>query len=160
MPTSELFSRGARREVADDRQMHLFAIGGFDQEVNPTVKERKFHQAEEDMFETIMKAEHQCGGSRSDDQPGDEEIECLERVEANANVPAKPLRGENDDGRDDAEHRNVAQDRGGAIAHTFHEFSLLRRLAGLGLPAILAEPGGGVNLSSAIGAKRQKLRIS
>lgn len=84
----------------------------------------------------------------------------MKGVETDALVIAEFLRGEKDDGGNDAEDRDVAEDRGGAVADAVEQVLRLRRGARLGGAAIRAKGGGLIDTIPAIGAEGHGVLIN
>ncbi len=102
-----------------------------------------------------MTGKQQGGNGGGDDEPSHEQVKRLESIEPHAGISSKSMRGEKHDGGNDAEYRDIAEDRGGPIADAVKEVAELSSGAGLRRSAVITEGRARIHASPAIGAKRQ-----
>ncbi len=131
--------------------MDLFRLARLNEQKNPADGERGFEQRREAVAERQAQKNERAG--RGNDEPGDKEINGLKGVETDALVVAEFLRGEKNDGRNNTEDRDVAEDRGGAIANAMEQILRLGCGARLGGAAIRAKRGGLIDTIPAMGAE-------
>ncbi len=92
---SPLFISRAGGEIANNGQTDLSFLGGVDQQVDPADEDRQLEQGQEGVLyaEAVRVTEEDGGGGGGDDEPGDEEVEGLEAVEADAGAGAEAAGG-------------------------------------------------------------------
>ena len=147
-----LFGRGPLGQVSDDGQRIGFFVGGFDDHEDPEAQDDAFHEVV-DSGVGVDGGEDGVDGPLHE-QPEGEEIESLEGVEADRDVIAESLGGEDDDAGDPADGGDVAEDRSGSWRDSGHgvggSINGLIRLPG---PALGAEGVPHVDLVAAMAAE-------
>ena len=88
------------------------------------------------MLQTPTGLPDQNWNSGGDDQPSQEKVKGLKRVEPHSDISTKAVRREEHNSRNHAEDRNVAQHRRGSIAHAIKEVDRFGISARLRLAAV------------------------
>ena len=97
------------RQFAEERQPDPFAVGRLIKHVNPTAQDGKFQAARHSPpGGNAGKAEERADGDINE-KPDNEQIEALERMEADAAIFPEALRGQEDERRHPAGERHVTE---------------------------------------------------
>jgi len=115
-------------------------LGCLDEEVDPADEHSSFEQAEKCSFNTpTVVSEQQRRYRGVKDEPGEEKIERLERIETDSKVGSESMRREKNDRRNNPENGHVAEDRSSPVADAVQRICELCGGARLRRPALMAK---------------------
>lgn len=107
-----LFGDAAVSEFAEQGEAVVFALAGFDEHEDPGAEDADLEDGGDGFHGLGPLGEG--GKDPVDEEPGDEQVEALEGVEAGFTGVAEAFGGEDDDGGDPADQGDVAEDGGAA----------------------------------------------